>query len=461
MRGLLIALFMLSISFASTTCTVDGCDIKITLKIAFSGADDSYIQNAENEIENVWNGPAGSRTVGECKCTMTFDVITNKTADCKNNPPAGWHCIMVTDYNNNPPRNQTNWTGAKFYIGYMYNISAGNGNNSVKGWWSSIMSRPVDSNNPQGEHYKDFAHEAGHMMGLEDGDGGIMSRTSGNNSGPTQANLEEIANDICGSNPCPDSCCCGNGQIDKMEQCDPFASPVGCNAGEACCPYCCSCYAPICIPANGEFLNEADCWNRCGADSTCYKNYKTGCWDCVKQETVITGTCSDPGNIRGNPLCDHEAVAFGKYAADISEMFGNERINLQTVEGDTGNIVTRNNIVESYGSELLEDATVLVTTDRETISLVAGEHLTVHQAMATDRVRIEGQGMLNGFKFFVYDIVFDMFNFFAPAPEVSVPAIDTSLPEEYRPFAQPESDLPEDDPDKDYIGELPDIGIIQ
>ena len=316
------------------------------------------------------------------------------------------------------------------------------------------------------------------MMGLEDGDGGIMSRTSGNNSGPTQANLKEIANDICGANPCPDSCCCGNGQIDsdRGEGCDPFASPAGCNAGEACCPVCCSCFAPVCVPANGEFLNEADrewerllnegfllaaadCWNRCGSDSTCYKNYKTGCWDCVKQETVITGTCSDPENIRGNIACDHEAVAFGKYASDISQMFGNERINLQTVEGDTGNIVTTNNVVEDYGGELLEDPTVTVTTDRETISLIAGEHLSLQQAMATDRVRIEGQGLLNGFKFFVYDVVFDIFSFFAPAPEVVVPEIDTSLPDEYLPFAQPESNLPEDDIYKDEIGELPDLGL--
>ncbi|MBN1169392.1 hypothetical protein JXA56_00020 [Candidatus Micrarchaeota archaeon] len=463
MRGILFALLMISISFASTTCNVDGCDITITLKIAFSGADDAYIQNAKNEIESVWNGPGGSRTIGDCKCTMKFEVITNKTADCKNNPPQDWHCIMVTDYNNEPPRNQTNWTGAEFYIGYMYNISTGNGNNSVKGWWSNIMSRPVDANDPQGEHYKDFAHEAGHMMGLEDGDGGIMSRTFGANSGPTQANLEEIANDICGANACPDRCCCGNGQIDSNigEKCDPFARPAGCGAGESCCPVCCSCFAPICIPANGEFLEQSECWNRCGSDSTCYKNYKTGCWDCVKQQTVITGTCRDPENVRGNADCDHELFEFGEYTAELSVMFGNERMNIVTAEGDTGNIITENNKVKEVGTELLEDPTVMITTDRETVSLIAGEYMSIQQGIATGRIKINGQGILNGFKFFVYEVVFGMFNFFSPAPEAAIPVVDRNLPEEYMLIAQPEPDLPEDDPERYDILGLPDSGRKQ
>lgn len=172
----LLLLLLSSFSSGSTTCEVKDCRIMITMKIAFSGTDDTYINRAKSEIENIWNGPNG-QSYGDCKCPVGFNVEVIKTADCINNPPAGYHCIAVTNYNNDPPRNQTNWTGATFYIGYMYGIATGNGGNSQKGWWSDIMSRPVNPANPQGEHYKDFAHEAGHMMGLEDCDGAALCAT--------------------------------------------------------------------------------------------------------------------------------------------------------------------------------------------------------------------------------------------------------------------------------------------
>lgn len=461
MKRLLIVLLLLGMSFAETTCSVQDCEITITLKIAFSGADDNYINNAENEIESVWNGPNGYRTTGDCSCRITFDVITNKTADCKNNPPQGWHCIMVTDYNNNPPRNQTNWTGAKFYIGYMYNVTTGNGNNSGQGWWSNIMSRPVNASEPNGEHYQDFAHEAGHMMGLEDGDGGIMSRTSGPNSGPTQANIDEIANDICGANACPDRCCCGNGAVDKGkgEQCDPFASPVGCKAGEACCPVCCSCYAPICIPANGEYLSQADCQNACGAGSTCYKNYKSGCWDCVLNIIKVEETCYDPENIWGNLDCDHAIVSFGQYVGSISGVLSDERINIKTDGGDTGNIITADGEVEDYGLDLLDDPSVTILTDRETVSLIASGHMSVQQAMAADRIRMQGEGLVNGFRFWAYELSFDIYNMFSPVPEAEIPDMDYGLPPEYQEVVQQPLEVPADDPMKNDIGELPDLGL--
>ncbi len=469
---LLFLILVLSTSFAETTCSRDNCEITITLKIAFQGADDAYINRAVNEIQNTWNGPNGYRTTGDCKCKMKFQVLTTKAQDCKNSPPNGYHCVMVTDYNNNPPRNQTNITGAKYYIGYMYGVATGNGSNSEKGWWSSIMSRPVDANAPQGEHYKDFAHEAGHMMGLEDGDGGIMSRTSGANSGPTQANIDEIANDICGANACPDRCCCGNGQVDtgKGEQCDPKANPKGCASGQACCAVCCGCYGLVCIPADNEYSTQSDCNGACGIDSKCYKNYKTGCWNCVKQTVVVHETCYDSQNIRGNQDCDHVEKSFVDQGVDfyendlaalpvLGDVFATEKINIITDEGDTGHIITKEKDVTNYGGVLLSDHSVTVSTDRETMSLIASSDLTVQQALGTGRIQIDGNGIIDGMRFGMYHLAFDIFNLFNPAQEFVQPEQEDEYPQEYYDSLDvfDSSDAPTD-PNPSDIGELPDEG---
>jgi len=479
--GIVSMFFLTGISFAETICTQGDCELKITLKIAFQGADANYINKVKNEIESVWNGPTGSRTVGDCKCKMTFEVITTTAQDCKNNPPADYHCIMVTSYfkpngtYDNPPRNQTNMTGANFYMGYMYGIATGNGGNSQTGWWSDLMSRPVDPNNPNGEHYKDFAHEAGHMMGLEDGDGGIMSRTSGANSDPTQANLDEIANDICGENYCPDYCCCGNGQkdADKGEECDPFEYPTSCKAGETCCPICCGCYGPMCVPANGEYVSEANCNSACGKGSTCYYNYKTGCWDCVKQTIVIHETCYDTLNIRGNFECDHVERSFADYTLDFYKtdlmstpimggVFSNERINVNTAEGDKGYVITQNGEVVDYGEEHLEDPTVTVDTDRQTIMYIADGDMTAQQALSEGLIKIQGNDFVSGVKFGFYDFVFGIYNIFNPTEEFVPPESEDELPEEYYDVMM-EVNEAEPAPDEtmgNEIGELPDDGYI-
>jgi hypothetical protein len=463
---LLAFLILMPISSAETTCSVNGCEITITIKIAFSGANDSYINDAENQIESVWNGPNGYRTTGDCNCKMKFEVetmkITNASqANCNPGPP-GYHCVMVTDYNNNPPRNQTNMTGATYYAGYMYGVASGNGSNSQNGWWSDIMGRPV--NEPEGERYKDFAHEAGHMMGLEDGDGGIMSDTSGANSGPTQANIDEIANDICGSNPCPDKCCCGDGEVNKGEECDPFATPTGCKSGESCCAAGCHCYISLCIPADGEYYSQSDCQNACGSDSGCYKNYQTGCWDCVKQEVVVEDLCRDPDNVRGNEDCEHversfinQGVSF--YETDlvstpvIGGIFSDERINVKTDDG-SGHIITEQNSISDYDNELLDDPSVTIFTDSETMRLIASEDMSVQQALSAGRIEIQGEGLFNGFRFGVYHFLFDVYNFVSPAPEFEMPEIEEEFPEYSIEQETGEAGEynPEDLPDGGYIG---------
>jgi len=475
--GIVTLIFLTNLTFAETTCTKGDCELTITLKIAFQGATQDYMNRAEQEIESVWNGPNGHRTVGDCKCKMTFNVITKTAQDCKNNPPADYHCIMVTDYNNNPPRNQTNWTGAKFYIAYMYGVSSGNGGNSEKGWWSDIASRPVNATKPQGEHYKDFAHEAGHMMGLEDCDGGIMCRTWGANSNPTQDNLDEIANDICGADFCPARCCCGNGQIDGSvgENCDPMATPEGCGKDQMCCPVCCHCHSPlICIPALGEYFSEADCNLNCGPGSSCYYNYQTNCWDCVKQNVVVHDTCLDPTNIRGNMACDHVEQSFTDYTIDfyktdlmstpvLGGVFANERINVNTAEGDKGYVTTQGGEVVDYGEGHLADSTVTVDTDRQTVLYVAEGEMTAQQALSEGLITIQGNDFGSSLKFGFYNFIFGVYNFFNPPEEFVEPEMKKhELPQEYYDvMADWNEGSPADEETMGHeIGELPDDGYF-
>ncbi len=429
------ALILSGISHAETTCSVSGCDITITIKMAFAGANASYASNAENEVETFWNGPRGFRTTGECKCTIEVKLETKLVADC-NNPPQGYHCITVTNFfkpdgtYDNPPRNQTNITGAAIYVGYVNAVASGNGSNSQGGWFSDIMSRPVNSANPAGPHYMDFAHEAGHLMGLphSNNTSSIMNNTLV--TAPTQADLDGIVDNICGQNACPDSCCCGNGVVEggRGENCDPQAKPNGCAADAFCCPVCCSCYKPICLPSAGEYPDDASCKSACGAGSACYMNYKTGCWNCVKQEVVVTGSCLDGSKIRGNMQCDHidrslstdDLRSYQDSLADtpfLGGLFMNERVNIVTEEGDAGHIVTADGQITQCELSLLSDPTVIVMTDRDTVERVSGGEMTMQQALSSGRVSINGGDILNGIRFGFYHLAFDIFNFFNPADE--------------------------------------------
>lgn len=169
----------------ATTCKVEDGDITITLRIAFSGADDSYINHVKNEIESVWNGSNGYQTYG--KYRVKFKVETMKIT--------GYHCIIVTPYHRDLPRDKNGF----LHVGYMFDISQGG--ESLEGWWSDQMSRLVEGGND--EKFKDFAHEAGHMMGLAQyEDNGIMRYTCGPKAKPTQANIEKVVENICGAGMC-------------------------------------------------------------------------------------------------------------------------------------------------------------------------------------------------------------------------------------------------------------------
>jgi len=423
--GLMSALILIAISglsFAETTCTQKDCDIIITLKIAFIGANDSYINNAENEIESTWNGPNGYQTYGDCNCKVKFEVETKKaTGQANCTPPIqDYHCIMVTPFFNasgqysDPPRNQTNMTGAAVYIGYMYGVASGNGSNSQNGWWSDQMSRPIPGS-ATGEHYKDFAHEAGHMMGLEDGDGGIMNATGGANSGPTQENIDEIVNDICGAISCPDRCCCGNGAVDKQEQCDPRASPTGCSGSLQCCPIHCKCFGPICSPKSGTYLSQSECASVCGSGSTCLKDFQSGCWRCLAKSIDINSTCLDPSDIRGRQDCEHPAYGFGKGAGNIiivpvaGGIFSDERMNYEIDGMGKAYVILEDGLVTDYGEGHITDPTMNIYTDNSVVSQIYGGHLTMGDALRNDMIRMEGVGLINSLKVGLHNFFFKLF----------------------------------------------------
>lgn len=411
--GVVLLLFCTT-SVASTTCDVKDCKITITMKIAFAGADDAYINRTKNEIESEWNSQYW--TFGDCKCLVSFKVEATKTADCVNNPPAGYHCITVTDYNNNPPRNQTNMTGATFYVGYMFGIANGSGGNSQSGWWSNIMSRPVDPANPNGEHYKDFAHEAGHMIGLEDGDGNLMNKTSGSDAKVTQELVDKAVEKVCGANACPDKCCCGNGVIDRNEQCDPMVG--GCAADQYCCPVCCQCYGQICFPENGEYTDQQNCRANCGSNSSCYYNYKTGCWDCVKLQITPQYTIDNfrqivfDNHTRQQEIAGIRVLYYNglRTIPVLGDYLANERVNI-IIQGENNYHIVfdaQGDIVE-LGGGALADPNIVITTDAATIKGIKAGEVNPIAAFKQGKIRIAGIGFFEGMKFWFVEFFVNSF----------------------------------------------------
>ena len=432
MRGALFALGLLvlfSVGFAQATkCDVDAdaCKVTITINIAFFGADDDYISRAQNEIQDVWNNAGGQPyTVGDCKCEFHVTVNTQKVTSCTP-PPSNAHCIQVTSFAANPPRA----TNGSTYYGYMFppGVSTGQG---VGGWWSDDMSRPVPGGQP-GQHFNDFAHEAGHMMGLEDGDGGIMSDTT---KGPTQANVDEISRDICKDKKCPDRCCCGNGQVEnnKGEGCDPVANPDGCGTGQACCPYCCTCHGKVCDNESGEFATKEGCEAGCNAErfgiagtAKCYYSYWTGCWVCSVEGSDTFFPEFDPSRIREAPKCDDyispertstrkDPVAVGDVSEEIigqpgiSYFFGNEKVNLYVEGMGDYNVVFKDGLVVGAGEGFLPDPTMNMYMGEQTFYEIAYQDTDALTALKQEKVTYEGVGFFEGIKFWAADLMFDWF----------------------------------------------------
>jgi hypothetical protein len=423
-----------TVASAETACKTEDCKITITIKIAFS-YNESEIAKTKidawvKDIEDVWNGPNGFQLTGNCQCEVRFKVDTMKISDPSQvncNPgPSGYHCIMVTDYDKNPPRNQTSMVGAEFYRGYMYNPSQGGA--SENGWWSDIMNDPYPGT---GADTHDAAHEAGHMMGLDDKEGdGLMTHTSGEKAKPTQDNIDSAVKNVCGDDACPDSCCCGNGVIDagKGEGCDPFAEPNGCKESEACCPVCCSCFAPQCTPGQGEYTSSEQCEIGCKGGYGCYLNYKTGCWDCIRYSVVIEDSMYDPeqakelgetfheshGQVPGEEAIPPEMLEMVRQmynqninsVPQVRDMLANERINFHIEDLGCAGIVNQDGVMLSIESGCLEDPSMNMYSDMGTLNDIMLGELDPVDALKEGRIRYEGVGFFNWIRFAFTNMLF-------------------------------------------------------
>ncbi|MDD5317897.1 MAG: Ig-like domain-containing protein [Candidatus ainarchaeum sp.] len=257
---------------ANTTARVEGCEIIITLNLAFAGpgANQSYLDKVNQSVTKYWNT---GMTYGECKCKVKVEANMVIVQNCT--PPAqGRHCVTVKKTNGF----------------HRSTVSAGT-------WRSpSVGSGTGDWGSNDGETV--IAHEVGHLLGLGDdyydyyayqyfyangtNASGVMTvnvsdynqtraneinnsappgSTPGfahNNAtcnysfstpkpgadpnglmagiGPNAKVTQKMIDDLCGKAgaKCPDYCCCGNGKKDSMEQCDPGATPSGCAANQAC-----------------------------------------------------------------------------------------------------------------------------------------------------------------------------------------------------------------------------------
>jgi len=271
---------------AKNDCKRDECKITITINIAFVGATNQQMQSWENEIETVWNEP----NFGKCECDVDFEVNTKSVPNCNHADAQGHHCIEVTV-------NQPTDNNGRKYVAFMWGVSQNA--NSINGKWWQNTSREIEGQftaggetyTPQaGEHFLDAAHEAGHMMGLDDDydrnsdryGNNLMGRTWGPNAKPTQSQIDKVIEKNCtGENAkCPVECCCGrNGKVDEdidpKEECDPSAIPTGCEENEICTEKC-KCEAkeqkPIC--GDGKITSPEQCDpnsspSGCSADQEC------------------------------------------------------------------------------------------------------------------------------------------------------------------------------------------------
>ncbi len=153
----------------------------------------------------------------------------------------------------------------------------------------------------------DAAHEAGHMMGLDDdynatsgvyGEN-IMGRTWGDKAKPTQAQINQIVEKNCQADACPNpKCCCGNGKIDTGEECDHTVTPNGCEEGALCVS--CKCFVivePKC--GDGKVNGDEEC-DYMSSNNTCQEGEEcTNDCKCVEEEQggggdEFTITITDP-----------------------------------------------------------------------------------------------------------------------------------------------------------------------
>ena len=197
---------------ARTTCTTTNGMIVVTMYISFAGASNNLAATWTREILDVWNGPQKHRTYGDCGCPVVFRTVTNCVAAGSPMRP-GWHLVNVIPQRNGMPILPYGPSKNRPVVAYMgkTTISPPRNGASVDGEWSEVASRPVDPLTPTGEHYRDAAHEAGHMMGLPErydncagqAASNIMGQTTGPCAVVTPDLVRTIVDGLTGKSVCP------------------------------------------------------------------------------------------------------------------------------------------------------------------------------------------------------------------------------------------------------------------
>jgi len=193
---------------SNTTVKLSGCKITVYIHIEIfgKGASQAIANKIESGIEKVWNkDPAtGKDWVIICKeknkncpktdpgCTVTFDAIVKLQKNGK--PTKGYHQVEIKDHNDYPNG---------FHRSTATMIPP-DGQHQGEGEWDT------------GDTEEVFAHEAGHLMGLDDYydpetgkplpgyENNIMGTTK-KGAKPSKAQVEKIVHD--GGVYCPCSCC--------------------------------------------------------------------------------------------------------------------------------------------------------------------------------------------------------------------------------------------------------------
>ncbi|MDP6545964.1 MAG: PA14 domain-containing protein [Phycisphaerae bacterium] len=141
--------------------------IIITLPTGFVGTTQEAARKWAQSMESLWRGEKKDRYL-KFKKPAGVQLVPKVFAS-KRDVPKGWMRAPAPPWSTLVGSHVHTPSGASAlaYVGKT-TWSPSIGGASLDGEWSTRVSRPVDPGNPDGPHILDAAHEAGHMMGLQE-----------------------------------------------------------------------------------------------------------------------------------------------------------------------------------------------------------------------------------------------------------------------------------------------------
>jgi len=117
----------------------------------------------------------------------------------------------------------------------------------------------------------------------------------------------------------------------------------------------------------------------------------------------------------------------------LGRLFGNERMNVVVAGLESPfHITTGDGTVEDIGGGVLEDPTMIIFTDIETIDQLRDGEITILEALEEDRIEYQGVGFMNSMIFRIMDMMFGATSFFSGLlgeeeefPEEELPGVET------------------------------------